>query len=109
MAGALAAAVLWGFAPTFFLRPFITTRDLSALLLVHGFVFTAWIALFIVQTILVARHRTDLHRVLGALGIVLAVTVVAIGIAVGMTGWGPARRAAWGALDGPMASLRFSP
>jgi hypothetical protein len=107
MAIALAVAVFWGFAPTFFLRAFITTRDLSGLLILHGFVYTGWIVLFIVQTMLVARHRTDLHRVLGVAGIAWAVAVVAIGIAVGMGGWGPNRRAAWEALDGPMASFAF--
>jgi hypothetical protein len=67
MAVALAAAVLWGFAPTYFLRAFITTRDLSLLLHVHGLVFTCWIALFIAQTTLVAKHRMDIHRQLGRL------------------------------------------
>jgi hypothetical protein len=104
---ALAVAVLWGFAPTLFLRAFITTRDLSGLLLLHGFVFTGWIALFIVQTTLIARHRSDIHRALGVVGVGVGVAVVAIGIAVGMAGWGPARRAAWEATDGPVASFAF--
>ena len=107
MAAALAVAVLWGFAPTYFLRAFITTRDLSLLLHVHGFVFSCWIALFIAQTMLVAKHRTDIHRRLGLVGVVVAAAVVAIGIEVGIAGMGPARRAAWEALDGPLASFAF--
>ena len=107
MAAALAVAVLWGFAPTYFLRAFVTTRDLNLLLHVHGFVFSCWIALFITQTMLVATHRTDIHRRLGVAGIVLAAAVVSIGIAVGIAGMGPARRAAWEALDGPLASFAF--
>jgi hypothetical protein len=47
---------------------------------VHGLVMTAWIVLFLTQTLLVAKRRTDLHRRLGVAGAALAIVVVALGI-----------------------------
>ncbi len=47
----------------------------------HGAVFTAWLALFIAQTQLVAARRLDLHMRLGVAGIALAVLTVAAGLA----------------------------
>jgi hypothetical protein len=48
-------------------------------LLVHlrGAIFTAWFALVIAQVRFVAKHRMDLHRVLGLAGVVLAALVIA--------------------------------
>ncbi len=107
MAAALAVAVLWGFAPTYFFRAFITTRDLSPLVHAHGFVFSAWIALFITQTVLVANHRTGIHRRLGLAGILLATAVVGLGITVDVVSLRPAQRAAWEAAGGPVASFAW--
>ena len=61
-----------GFAHTFYLRVVFETATLPLLLHLHGFLFTAWFALFFVQARLVARHRVDLHRKLGVVGGVLA-------------------------------------
>jgi len=80
MSIAVAITVFAGFAPTFFLRPYFTAAPLMPLLQVHGLVFTSWIALFITQTVLVARHRTDIHRRLGVAGGVIAVLMVLIGV-----------------------------
>ncbi len=104
MAIVFAIAVLWGFGPTYFLRAFITTRDLSWLVHAHGFVFSCWIALFAVQTLLVAKHPTDLHRQLGVVGIVLGVAVVGLGVVVALASLPPATRTALEAA-GPVASL----
>jgi len=41
---------------------------------------TAWIVLFLVQTLLVSARRMDLHRKLGLLGIASAVMVVGFGV-----------------------------
>ena len=49
---------------------------LSALVRLHGLVMFAWIALFVTQTVLVARHRVDLHRRLGIFGAVLAAVIL---------------------------------
>ena len=41
--------------------------------------FTAWVLLFIVQTALIARHRTTMHRNVGMFGTGLAFLMVAAG------------------------------
>lgn len=50
--------------------------SLSALVRLHGLVMFGWIALFVTQTVLVARHRIDWHRRLGIFGAVLAAAIV---------------------------------
>jgi hypothetical protein len=49
---------------------------LSALVRVHGLVMFGWIALFVTQTVLVARHRVAWHRRLGLFGAALAASIV---------------------------------
>ena len=71
--------VFAGFAPTYYLRPYYNTASLMPLLHLHGMVFTSWLALFMVQTTLVAAHRTDIHRRLGILGGVIAGLMIVIG------------------------------
>jgi len=74
------AVILVGFAENFYLRAWLGTRALIPTAWLHGFVMSAWLALFAIQVVLVARRRTDLHRVLGRVGALLALLVVAIGI-----------------------------
>ena len=50
----------------------------------HGFLFTSWIALFVVQAGLVAARRIDLHRGLGGAAAGLAVAMVCAGTAAGI-------------------------
>jgi hypothetical protein len=81
LAALLVAAIMFvGFAKNFYLRAWIGTRPITAMVHVHGIVMTAWILLFLTQTLLVAKGRTDLHRKLGVLGAALAVIVVALGV-----------------------------
>jgi hypothetical protein len=49
---------------------------LSTLVRLHGLVMLGWVALFVTQTVLVARRRVDLHRRLGVFGAALAVVIV---------------------------------
>ncbi len=79
MSIAAVITVFAGFAPTYYLRPYFTGRPLMPLLHVHGIVFSSWLALFFVQTTLVAAHRTDIHRRLGILGGVIATLMIFIG------------------------------
>ncbi len=72
--------VFLGFLPSFYLRPHFRTQPLPLHLIVHGVIMTAWQLLFLAQTILVARRRTDLHRRLGVVGVGLAALVVVTGI-----------------------------
>jgi len=73
--------VFAGFAKTFYLRSVSGAPPLSALLFVHGIVMTSWFVLFFAQVWLVEAGRADLHRLLGVLGLVLAVLVVCVGVA----------------------------
>jgi uncharacterized membrane protein YozB (DUF420 family) len=79
----LAAAVIIfaGFARTFYLRSVSGAPPLSALLLVHGIVMTAWVVLFFAQVRLIALGRMALHRRLGAFGLIVAVLVLFVGVA----------------------------
>ncbi|MDP3492910.1 MAG: hypothetical protein Q8R82_07335 [Hyphomonadaceae bacterium] len=72
--------VFLGFLPSFYLRFQFRTTPLPIHLLVHGVVMTAWMLLFLAQTVLVATRRSDLHRKLGVAGAVLAATVVVVGV-----------------------------
>ena len=84
MAVAAAAVVFVGFAPTFYLRSSYQSTPLPTYLQVHGFFFTTWIALFIVQTTLVAARRTDIHRRLGWAMAGLALVMVVAGTTAGI-------------------------
>jgi hypothetical protein len=83
MALLLAIVVFAGFAPTFYLRsPSRDLPHLSPLLIVHGILFSAWMFLYPVQTLLVAAGAIRWHRRLGFAGAVLAASMVVLGIAV---------------------------
>ncbi len=77
------AEVLVGFAHTYFLAGLFWAPLRNVLLHVHGAVFSLWILLFIAQTSLVAAGRTDLHRRLGIVGVVIACLVVVLGTLIG--------------------------
>ena len=80
MSIAVVMTVFAGFAPTYYLRPLFTTAPLKPLLHFHGLVFTSWLVLFVVQTTLVAAHRTDIHRRLGLVGGVISALMVLVGV-----------------------------
>jgi uncharacterized membrane protein YozB (DUF420 family) len=81
MALASVLTLALGFAPTYFVRS-STLPPLSLLYHLHGALFTLWILVFVVQTVLVASRRTDIHRRLGAAGAVLAFAVFIMGVTV---------------------------
>ncbi len=81
MAFVIAAATLVGFAPSYYLAPVFGAKPLSMLLHVHGAVFTAWIVLYVAQTGLVSAGRADIHRIVGPVGVVLAIAMVPLGVA----------------------------
>ena len=82
MTCAILASVFLGFARSFYLRPVFPDTPVppEPIFLLHGLVFTAWVLLFFLQTRLVAAARIDVHRKTGALGMVLAVAVVVLGV-----------------------------
>ena len=69
------------FARTYYLRFLSGLPPLSQMLHVHGIVSTAWIALFVAQTRLIAARRVDLHMKLGIAGLVLAIVAIVVGVA----------------------------
>jgi hypothetical protein len=100
-ASVLLAITFVGFAPSFFLKAWFqdpgqvvhvaaATRDvglaevgapaLPVHAIVHGLFGTAWIVLFFVQTLLIARGRATLHRKLGMLGAFVGAGVALSGI-----------------------------
>jgi hypothetical protein len=82
MAVAFAVVVFVGFAPTYFLRTLSDRPPLPWLVHLHGVLLSTWILLLLVQTTLVALRRTDLHRLLGVGGGVLAVSIIPVGFFV---------------------------
>jgi hypothetical protein len=79
MATAVAVTVFLGFAPSFYLRStFNPSRSLSVLLHMDGFALSAWIVLFLMQTIQIARGSRTLHRRLGWVMSGLAASIVAL-------------------------------
>ncbi len=81
MAIVMAVATFIGFAPSYYLAPMFDAKPLSTLAHVHGVVFTAWMLLYAAQTGLISAGRTDIHRIVGPLGVVLAVVMVPLGVA----------------------------
>jgi hypothetical protein len=79
MAVALVITVFAGFSRTFYLRPYFHPEPLLPLLILHGVVFSSWLALFVTQTTLVAAKRTRTHMRLGIAGGVLAGLMILIG------------------------------
>ncbi len=86
MAVAAAASVFLGFARSFYLKPYFPAVGpaLTPLLVLHGVIFSSWIVLFVTQTVLVATHRTPVHRRLGWVGAALAAMVVIVGALTGI-------------------------
>ena len=79
MAVAIVLIVFAGFSRTFYLRPYFQTQPLIPLLILHGVVFSSWIALMVIQTTLVATKRVRTHMRLGIAGGVLATLMIVIG------------------------------
>jgi len=76
----LAALVLAGFARTFYFRAWFDAPPITLLLHLHGLLFSAWFALYVVQTRLIAANHVRAHMKLGIAGVVLAGLVVAVGL-----------------------------
>lgn len=81
----MALTVVAGFGPTYYFRAFTGSPTFSGLteipllVHVHGLLFTAWVALFIAQTQLVARRQVAMHRRLGMASVGLAIAIVVVG------------------------------
>ena len=76
----LVAFIIIGFSRTYYLRFLSDLPPMKVALQLHGLVFTAWLALFVAQTQLIAAHRVDLHKKLGIVGVFLSLAVVATSV-----------------------------
>jgi hypothetical protein len=85
MALALAITVFVGFAPTYYMRQSFGSPALTPSLLVHGFAFTTWMVLLVVQTSLIAAGKTTVHKRLGVAGAVLGAVMVVLGAYVAIS------------------------
>ena len=78
------AMVLIGFAPTWFLRGALPTlhplKPITPLVVLHGTLFTTWIALFVTQAGLISARQHKLHMKLGLATVALGATMVGVGI-----------------------------
>lgn len=83
MGVAIAAVSFWGFSRSYYLSRWLeappTTPEITPVLAVHGAVFTAWMALIIVQPLLIAGNYRQVHRRLGWVGAGIAAAMVVMG------------------------------
>lgn len=82
MSVAVIATVFRGFARSYFFRSQYFPTPLAPIGKVHGALFVSWTVLLLVQTVLIARRNTSLHRRLGVLGAALAGAMVIAGLAI---------------------------
>src|SRR3984893_15670405 len=80
MALVMLATVFIGFAHSYYLAGVFRAPLPSAIIHLHGAVFSCWILLLVAQTSLVAAGRIDIHRRLGIAGFLLACLMVIVGV-----------------------------
>jgi FtsH-binding integral membrane protein len=83
MALLLLGAVFLGFAHSYYLAGMFHAPLPSAIIHVHGALFSSWILFLLAQTTLVAGGRTDVHRRIGIAGFLLACLMVIVGVWAG--------------------------
>jgi FtsH-binding integral membrane protein len=94
MTAAIFLLVLWGFAPSFFLRGLLTPPPtyidrpdwMSWAFIAHGVLATGWLILFAVQTVLIGRKQLRLHKAIGQSAYPLYFANIATGVFVGFLG-----------------------
>jgi hypothetical protein len=79
----LVIVVLLGFGPSFYLRGIVPSYPrpnptLPPAVIFHGLVFTAWMALVIMQTQLIAARKHQVHMTLGKLGMLFAILMIPV-------------------------------
>ena len=93
IASAVIATVFAGFAPTFYLRgSFTQDRPMSLPPHIHGIVFSAWVTVFLLQTILIARGSRRLHQQFGSVAVGIAAMMVILVVAAMIEQLTPYRR-----------------
>jgi hypothetical protein len=83
MALFLVLLVLLGFSPSFYLRGIVPpyprpNPTLPLAVILHGSVFTIWMALIVAQTQLIAGRKHSVHMQLGKLGMLFAILMIPV-------------------------------
>jgi hypothetical protein len=78
----VAVITVYGFSLTVNANLLHPPKPRPVLLWIHGAAFSAWVALFIVQSALIRTRNMRLHRSLGGLGAALGAFMVPLGIAI---------------------------
>ena len=110
MMAAIFLLVVWGFAPSFYLRSVVTPPPthidqpgwLGWTFIAHGSLFTLWLLLFATQTVLIGSKQLRLHKAIGRSVTPLYFAIVAMGLFVGYLG------ARYGFHAVPFDSITFS-
>ena len=79
MAYACAAVGVLGFAPTYWVPLLTGNLTVAPVLHLHAMVFYGWLALFVVQSRLVASRQVSRHRSVGLAGVALATAMCFVG------------------------------
>jgi hypothetical protein len=79
----LLAVVFLGFAPSFYLRGIVPpyprpNPTLPWWVIMHGILFTSWMAIFVAQTQLIARGQHKLHMTLGTASMIFAILLIPV-------------------------------
>lgn len=79
----LVLVVLLGFGPSFYLRGIVPAYPrpnptLPPAVILHGTVFTLWMALLVTQTQLIAAKKHQVHMTLGKLGMLFGVLLIPV-------------------------------
>src|SRR5205814_6711557 len=77
---AMVIAVFIGFAHSYYLAGVFSAPLPSAIIHIHGAVFSGWLFLIMAQTSLVSAGRVDLHRRLGIASMIYAAIMVPLGL-----------------------------
>jgi hypothetical protein len=97
--------VFVGFAPTWFMRGAFETarplKPLAPLVVLHGALFTAWIALFVTQAGLISARQHKVHMKLGLATVAVGAAMVVVGLLTA------ARQAALGSGPPDLAPLTW--
>jgi hypothetical protein len=110
MMAALILLDVWGFAHSFYFRSILTPPStyldrpdwMRWAFMIHGTLFTCWIALFATQTMLVGSKQLPLHKKIGKATYPLFFAILAYGLFIGWVG------AKHGFHDVPFDSVTFS-
>jgi hypothetical protein len=81
IAGTMIAVAIAGFVPSI-VDPSRRLGSMTLLVAVHGILFFLWLLLFLLQTTLIAARRTDLHRRMGVVAVILLTVMVPLSYVV---------------------------